>query len=266
MKKSLFLVSIVSIILLVGCKDSNNNPPTITNSMDYEFTVIIDGVSNKVKGTIDNPVNYNLLFGNSNIPISSYLTYNSQSLSIKDISHPNYVEGYPFSLIINYENNILGKVGALLSFDGSPSSFYRNKYNDTIKFNGYPMETVAGLTLVSDTLGFRKAMQDINSQSDATAYSNILYNLLYNSIYYDANNKFSYLVENDMQITDLGTPSTIQADGKYKLGETRKGYMPKTKLFYPIEYKTKNDGYLHYVVKKWSPPIELEFSFKSIRQ
>jgi len=231
--------------------------------MDYEFTVIIDGVSNKVKGTIDNPVNYNLLLGNSNIPISGNSTYNSQSFSIKDISHPNYVEGYPFSLTINFENNILGKVGASLFFDGSPSSFYRDKYNDTIKFYDRPMETdFASFILVSDTLGFRKAMQDINSLSDALAYSEVV---IYNN-YYDANNKFSYLVENDIQITDLGTPSTIQADGKYKLGETRKGYMPKTKLFYPINVERLIvNGYPLNVVKKWSPPIELEFSFKSIR-
>ena len=264
--KKIFLVSIVSILLLVGCKDSNNNPPTITNSMDYEFTVIIDGVSNKVKGTIDNPVNYNLLLGNSNIPISGNSTYNSQILSIKDISHPNYVEGYPFNLSINFENNILGKVGATLFFDGSPSSFYRDKYNDTIKLNDVPTGPIfGGLRLVSDTLGFRKAMQDINNQSDAIAYGNFIYLNLFNTNL-DANDKFSYLLENDIQITDLGTPSTIQADGKYKLGETRKGYMSKTKLFYPIKIESVNfNGYFHYAVKKWSPPIELEFSFKSIR-
>ena len=120
MKKSLFLVSIVSIILLVGCKDSNNNPPTITNSMDYEFTVIIDGVSNKVKGTIDNPVNYNLLLGNSNIPSDFY---NYGSIGIADVSHPNYVEGYPFLLYITFERNIIGTVKASLAFDASFSPF-----------------------------------------------------------------------------------------------------------------------------------------------
>lgn len=47
-----------------GCKDSDS--PTITQSVDYEFTVIFDGVSNKVKGTIENPVDYfSLASGNS---------------------------------------------------------------------------------------------------------------------------------------------------------------------------------------------------------
>ena len=246
MKKSLFLVSIVSIILLLsGCKDSNNNPPTITNSVDYEFTVIIDGVSNKVKGTFDNPVDYVSLLNSRNIP-----TFGPEkktlSIAIVDITHPDYVEGHPFVLNITFERNILGTVKAGLYFDASLSPFYRDKY-------------VRSGNIQSDFFVHRHSLtQDTSINIDnIDVWSNWLRGLASSFLNDQDFNKIS----TDIQITDLGTLSTIQADGKYKLGETLKGYMPKTKLYYPSSVNLP-PGVLNV---KWSP-IELEFSFKTIRR
>ena len=247
MKKSLFLVSIVSIILLLnGCKDSNNNPPTITNSVDYEFTVIIDGVSNKVKGTFDNPVDYVSLLNSRNIPTFEP-TKKTLSIAIFDITHPDYVEGHPFVLNITFERNILGTVKAGLSFDASLSPFYRDKY-------------VRSGNIPSDVFEHRHSLtQDTSINIDnIDVWSNWLQGLASSFLNDQDFNKIS----TDIQITDLGTLSTIQADGKYKLGETLKGYMPKTKLYYPSSVNLQPPGVLNV---KWSP-IELEFSFKTIRR
>ena len=73
-------------------------------------------------------------------------------------------------------------------------------------------------------------------------------------------------------LTDLGTnPNIILPDGfedgdtlnqgefDVEFGETQKGFMPKTKLYYPIDHSVV-DGK---DVITWSNPIELEFSYKS---
>jgi ABC-type tungstate transport system permease subunit len=82
-----------------------------------------------------------------------------------------------------------------------------------------------------------------------------------------------------MTLTDSGTNVMIQ-DGetlsntingidtatgravKVKLGESQKGFMKKTKLFFVEEHLIINGK----DVIKWSQPIDVEFSFKAIRR
>lgn len=247
-----------------GCKDSDS--PTITQSLDYEFTVIFDGVSNKVKGTIENPVDYfSLASGNSNVPSNFFSS--DIDLSIDDVSNSNYIEGHPFNLSLYFERDILGELRAAIYFNGH-SDYYRNKY--TIPDRDIHTETYlpydAAFALISDTLGFRKARQDL-SIDDVFDWREVFNRLGYFSLKVPGSNKYSELFTTEINITDLGAPSRGNpSDGKIELEETIKGYMTKTKLFYPIGIKHSFiDDEDVFEVSKWSPPIELEFSFKAIR-
>jgi len=217
----------------------NDNPPTpSTNQISYEFTVTIDGVVNKVKGTAATPVIS--LLGSVNVP-SNYPQNTGVNMGISDITNSNYVEGYPFKLNLNFEKNILGKVRASIQFDGSGSSVYRDKYKSPQSNDlGQPIYSIG---LISDTSKF--------TNMTAIEYSAVLTSLLGLGASQPLSPGFD-LMSSDIQITDLGNVN----------GKTIKGYMPKTKLFYPTSFSY--DGGL-YSVATWSPPVELEFSFKAVR-
>ena len=250
MKKVFIFSTFVLAILISGCGGSNSsdNPPTPSvSTFDYEFTLIIDGVVNKVKGNLGS----SSLNGVGTIP-----NFSSPEQTVRmvmdDITSSNYVSGHPFTLVLNFEKNILGKVKACIQFDGSRSSVYRDKYiSSFINDNG---QSIYKFGLCSDTSKFR----------NMTALE---WGPVYTSAMGVGSPQFLApgfdLMSSDIQITDLGTAGIGGTPGDKPL----KGYMPKTKLFYPIEFGfTGNspDG-PSYSVAKWSPPVELEFSFKALR-
>tara|TARA_B110000967_G_C18751482_1_gene493063 strand:- start:216 stop:944 length:729 start_codon:yes stop_codon:yes gene_type:complete len=240
MKNLLIFSTLVLAIVISGCGGggSGGSPPTPSiNTLDYEFTVIIDGVVNKVKGT--GPWGQLM---DANIPRDNF-PYGGVYLGLSDITSSNYVEGYPFTLFLSFEANILGKVRASIHLDGRGSSFYRDKYTST----NWPLgQEEYAFILVSDTSNF--------TNMDYTLWQYLNTSSAVGSSITPLQPNFD-IISSDIQITDLGT---IGVNAK-----TLKGYMPKTKLFYPMAYTM--DGPTAKYSVTWSPPIELEFSFKAIR-
>ena len=247
MKKVLIFSTLVLAIVISGCggSDSSNNPPTPSvTTFEYEFTLIIDGVVNKVKGNLGSQ-------GISSNGVVSGLFY-AVSMSIGDITSSDYVSGHPIVLNLNFEKNILGKVRACIQFDGSGSSVYRDKYiSPFLNDLGQP---IYSLGLYSDTSKFRNMTTYESSTVMLSARGLGPAQILAPG--FD-------LMSSDIQITDLGTAGFGSAPSDKPL----KGYMPKTKLFYPIEIGSTGSSPTGptYSVTKWSPPVELEFSFKAIR-
>ena len=221
--------------MIFGCGGNDNPPTPSTNQISYEFTITIDGVVNKVKGTAATPVIS--LLGSVNVP-SNYPQNTGVNMGISDITNSNYVEGYPFKLNLNFEKNILGKVRASIRFDGTGSSVYRDKYKHESILTAQPIYSIR---LISDTSKFSKGI----SSGDAFSF------VLPMDIESPSDANFD-LISSDIQITDLGTIT----------GKTLKGYMPKTKLFYATDFSPNNNG-TYFIT--WSPPVELEFSFKAVR-
>jgi hypothetical protein len=251
MKKVLIFSTLVLAIVISGCggSDSSNNPPTPSvTTIEYEFTLIIDGVVNKVKGNLGSQgISLNgVMVGLS--PLSSAVR-----MSIGDITSSDYVSGHPFVLNLNFEKNILGKVRACIQFDGSGSSVYRDKYiSPFLNDLGQPSYR---LGLYSDTSKFRNMT--------AFEYSTVFINAMGLGPPQILDPGFD-LMSSDIQITDLGTAGI---GGTFPGDKPLKGYMPKTKLFYPIEIIATGSSPTGptWSVNKWSPPVELEFSFKAIR-
>jgi hypothetical protein len=248
MKKVLIFSTLVLAILISGCggSGSSDNPPTPSvTTNEYEFTLIIDGVVNKVKGNL----------GNQRISLNKVSAFSLSALvmSIGDITSSDYVSGHPFELKLNFEKNILGKVRACISFDGSGSSVYRDKY--TSPFLNDLGQPSYRLGLYSDTSKFRNMT--------VFEYSTVLTNAMGLGPSQILDPGFD-LISSDIQITDLGTAGI---GGAYPGDKPLEGYMPKTKLFYPIEIIATGNTPTGptWSVNKWSPPVELEFSFKAIR-
>ena len=208
MKKILIFSTLVLAIVISGCGGdvSGGSPPTPSiTTMDYEFTVIIDGVVNKVAG---NQVALNSDYQPcqvTNYPPNAFYML----LGITDVTSSAYVQGYPFNLIAIFESNLLGEIDAKITFQ-PVSSFYSDKY---------PIGGLLGGHLVADsTIDY---LDYINNSNLGTK----------------------------INITDLGTKYTGSATNSYK---SFKGYMNKTRLYYPTNQN--NWGF-----------IDLEMSFEAVR-
>lgn len=126
MKKLLYLLSI-TFLLLQSCSsgsDSNNN--ITTSNVDYEFTVVFDGIVYKVKGNTAKDS------GNKGPTVNNCIAKRSQELyfSIQDVTYHNYVSGNPFECFIDVKGNFISGTNIMnvkLYFNGYPYSFYRNK-------------------------------------------------------------------------------------------------------------------------------------------
>ena len=119
MKKIILLLTFTSFLFSCNNDDdnssssnNNNNGNSFTNSMDYEFTITINGEVHKVKGNTTNgiPVGGQYSSGSQNISImNSCLTSSSSTyLSINDVTASNYISGQNLICGISFPNLLLG--------------------------------------------------------------------------------------------------------------------------------------------------------------
>ena len=113
MKKLILLLTIAS--LLLSCSsdsNSSNNNNSFTNSMDYEFTITVNGVVHKVKGNTTSGIPYGIinniqhLINNKCFAIISGTSVISD-LAINDVTAPNYMSGQNLECLIQFPNLLL---------------------------------------------------------------------------------------------------------------------------------------------------------------
>lgn len=223
-------------IFLIGC---DKNPVPTENQTEYKFDVIIDGVANGAKGKL-NDYDYWDFFQLEipNVPMF-WEGQRSTILQIRDFTHPNFIAGDTFDLVLDLDSNLLGEIPVIIQLL-TYGDFYSNKYPALADpYNNY---------LVKDTF------------IDWLSYKSIKRNTVKSEGFTDKN---ALKLGTTLNITDTGTtPVFMDSLGNVKIGRTQNGYMNKTKLF-AVEKHYIKDGK---DMIKWSAPIELEFNFKAIRR
>jgi hypothetical protein len=148
MKNIILLIAFTS--LLFSCSSdnnnsSNNNGNSFTNSMDYEFTITINGEVHKVKGNTTNGIP----FGNVNSAthtINNQCTIQDNSgikflyLQINDVTAPNYISGQNIICLLNTNNLLLGNTVFSVALNGS---YFTNLFTNLGSING-DWQTVNG--------------------------------------------------------------------------------------------------------------------------
>jgi hypothetical protein len=128
MKKIILLITITS--LLLGCSNSGNTSSTnngnsFTNSMDYEFTITINGEVHKIKGNTTNGIpgssgNSSLNYINNGCSVGNYVsTQKLLMLIINDVTASNFISGQNLECQIILPNLLLGVNQAQVNFRGS---------------------------------------------------------------------------------------------------------------------------------------------------
>lgn len=165
--------------------NNNTNGNAFTNSMDYEFTITINGEVHKVKGNTTNGIPKGMVL--SNWVNNQCEVINSTSkfvmLKINDVTASNYITGQNLECMIALPNLLLGINQAQVSFSGA--------YFDTLS-------TTLGAYTIGYGLGF------YNFQTVSGVYNSTVTNKL------------------PITITDLGTTSTYILP-PYNFGKTLKG-------------------------------------------
>ena len=127
MKKLILLLTIVSILFSCSSDNnnlSNNNGNSFTNSMDYEFTITINGEVHKIKGNTVNGIPNGYINSTSHtINNKCFALIGSQSsvisyFAINDITAPNYISGQNLECQISFPNLLLGSNQAIVNFNG----------------------------------------------------------------------------------------------------------------------------------------------------
>ena len=131
MKKLILLLTFTS--LLFSCSsdsnssssnNGNNNGNSFTNSMDYEFTITINGVVHKVKGNTTNGIPYGTVNAGVNYINNQCIIMDNSgqkylSLQINDVTAPNYISGQNMLCILNTNNLLLGNTVFSVGFSGT---------------------------------------------------------------------------------------------------------------------------------------------------
>lgn len=199
MKKLILFLSVIA--LSYSCSSdsnnsSNNNGNSFTNSMDYEFTITVNGDIHKVKGnTTDGIPKGTVITGtpyvNNQCEIISSGVQKIVYLKINDLTTPNYISGQNMECQITLPNLLLGINEAQVLFNGS--------YFDSVC-------TSLGAYSPGSGIGFN------SFQSISGPYNNTLQRKI------------------PITITDLGTTSSNPNNPgyMYNFGQTVKGHYSGT--------------------------------------
>ena len=127
MKKLILLLTIIT--LSFSCSSdsnssNNNNNNSFTNSMDYEFTITINGEVHKVKGNTTNGIPKGTVFTgttyiNNQCEIISAGVQKIVYLKLNDLTTSNYISGQNMECQITLPNLLLGINEAQVLFNGS---------------------------------------------------------------------------------------------------------------------------------------------------
>lgn len=150
MKKIILLLSFVA--LLYNCSSdsensSNNNGNSFSNSMDYEFTITINGDVHKVKGNTINGIPKGYIQSLSNYINNQCEVLQSGGqkvviLKINDVTAPNYISGQNLECQILLPNLLLGSNQVQVLFNGS---YITNLFNSLSPNNLSIWQTTSGL-------------------------------------------------------------------------------------------------------------------------
>ncbi len=185
-KKIILLITVIA--LSFSCSSdsnsSNNNSNSFTNSMDYEFTITINGEVHKVKGNTTNGIPVNMSsspnhYINNRCDISSGGISKTVFLLLSDITESNYVSGQNIQCAISLPSQSIGINQANVTLNGP-----------------YFSALYTSLGAIS-SLGF--------SATSGIISNNLTLNIL------------------PITITDLGTTSSNPNNPIYNFGETVKG-------------------------------------------
>lgn len=107
-----------------GNNNGGNNGNSFTNSMDYEFTITINGEVHKVKGNTTNGIPKGTVFTGTNYinnqcEIISAGVQKIVYLKINDLTTSNYISGQNMECQITLPNLLLGINEAQVLFNGS---------------------------------------------------------------------------------------------------------------------------------------------------
>jgi len=125
MKKLIILLTISS--LFFGCSNNgtsnnannnNNNNNSFTNSVDYEFTITINGQVNKIKGNTTGGIPFPTGSHQVNNTCYAHSDNSYVLLQINDVTAPNFVSGQNLKCQIDFSNLLLGINQAQVSFFG----------------------------------------------------------------------------------------------------------------------------------------------------
>ena len=130
MKKTLLFLTIAS--LLFSCSSDNNNSSnnnnnngnSFSNSMDYEFTITINGEVHKVKGNTTNGIPTGTVIPsinniNNQCTIGDNSGQKNISLGINDVTASNFISGQSLQCYIFLSNLLLGVNQAQVMFYGT---------------------------------------------------------------------------------------------------------------------------------------------------
>lgn len=150
MKKTLLFLTIVT--LLFSCSSDNNNSDnnngnSFTNSMDYEFTITINGEVHKVKGNTTNGIPKGMVQSLTNYINNQCEVLQSGGqkvviLKINDVTAPNYISGQNLECQILLPNLLLGSNQAQILFYGS---YITNLFDSLSPNNLNSWQTTSGL-------------------------------------------------------------------------------------------------------------------------
>ena len=187
MKKLIFLLLVIT--LSYSCSSdsnnsSNNNGNSFTNSMDYEFTITINGEVHKVKGNTTNGIPVNMSsppnhYINNRCDISSGGISKTVFLLLSDITESNYVSGQNIQCTISLPSQSIGINQANVTLNGP---YFSALYTSLGAISSLGFSATSGIISNTSTL-------------------NIL----------------------PITITDLGTTSSNPNNPIYNFGETVKG-------------------------------------------
>jgi hypothetical protein len=186
MKKIYTLILVFTVGLFQGCS-TNNDTSSGSNSVDYEFTITINGEVHKVKGNSrdgipNSGVGY-VAIQNKCVASFSPNFGTSVQLGINDVTTPNYISGQNMQIVITLPNPLMGTNQATISFTGN--------YFDTLA-------TSLGAYIYSGFNTYSSTLVAVNGGPTNTIIP--------------------------IAITDLGTPTTLVNNGStYSFGQTIKG-------------------------------------------
>ncbi len=140
MKKLILLLTIIT--LSFSCSSdsnssNNNNNNSFTNSMDYEFTITINGEVHKVKGNTTNGIPYGTTTSYGYIGNMCYSTNPIVYLNINDVTASNYISGQNIGCQINILNLVMGTNQATVSFGGGYLQTLANSLGSSLGFSSF---------------------------------------------------------------------------------------------------------------------------------
>jgi hypothetical protein len=156
MKKLILFLSVITLSYSCSSDDSNssNSSNSFSNSMDYEFTITINGEVHKVKGNTINGIPQNMSSPTQNL-INNRCDINSSGVSktvmllLSDITESNYISGQNIQCMIVLPSQLIGINQANITLNGP---YLSTLYTDLGAISSAGFSTTSGIISNTSTL------------------------------------------------------------------------------------------------------------------